>query len=220
MNILLSNIAIIRNRLYSIHKIVELSTNTNERYKILNNAKLSTNANAVLNDAFNAHYDNHAHYANMYDLFNGSKGMDWWNFPWDLPSQHGHKYTITYNDMKDILENVVVKMNPLDITYVRYSTKLADVTLGLTYQIMNSHGGAPRVIKIIYCLRNFMSVAIKYKLINDINNLKPAIIHLINIPPEKLLGNRSYDAFNINGVSEKRTRDNGLAELKNILTTL
>ena len=207
--------------------ISDLLYSTNQRYKIINNAKLSKNSMNVLESAFGTRYDNDPHNANMYDLANGSKGMDWWNFPWDLSSSQP-QYMITYDDMKDILENVLVKMEKNDIDYVRYSKKLSSNVLKLNTTIMNSHGGHLRVVKIIYCVRNFMSVAIKYNLVDDITNLKTAIKHLLSININELYAdsnqlNPTYGASstfkpkNIHDKPENRTRDSGLMELKLML---
>ena len=46
---------------------------------------------------------------NAYTLlkkYNGH-GMDWWCFPWDLDSSR-NQYKITWNDMKYMLENIMV----------------------------------------------------------------------------------------------------------------
>jgi len=219
INLLLHNKKYINDLLYS--------TNKDQRYKIINNTKLSKNSMNVLKSAFGTQYDNDPHNANMYDLANGSKGMDWWNFPWDLSSSRS-QYMITYDDMKDILENVLVKMEKNDIDYMRYSKKLSSNVLKLNKTIMNSHGGHLRVVKIIYCIRNFMSVAIKYNLVDDITNLKTAIKHLLSININELYAdpnqmNPTYGASstfkpkNINDKLENRTRNNGLMELKLML---
>ena len=214
------------NKLF-IENVIDTTNNSNFRYKIKKGSVLTKNAMNVLESAFSDIYDNDFHYANMYDLANGSKGMDWWNFPWDLTSSLP-KYQITFNDMKNILENVIVKMEIKDTHYVRYSSKLSSNMTKLTSGIMNSHGGFLRVIKIIYCARNFMSVALKYNLIEDINNLKKGIKHILSINKDDLstdpnpfkltYGKKSkHKPKNIDGILEDRTRNNGLKELKNII---
>ena len=206
---------------------ISYSIKQQARYKIINNKKLSVNSINVLDSAFNSEYDNDPNYTNMYDLANGRKAMDWWNFPWDLKSSKP-QYQITYNDIRDILTNVLVKMEKNDLHYVRYSKKLADNVMKLNSTIMNNHGGHLRVIKIIYCIRNFMTVAIKHHLIDDINNLKLAIIHLLSINKNTLLSDSNplkltygsssvYKPLTIDKIAENRTRDNGLNELKTYL---
>ena len=214
--VLLSQINILHNRIENIQMLSEIIDNS-PRYKIINNAKLSQNAINVLDSAFGEKYDNDQNYTNVYDLANGTKGMDWWNFPWDLPSSQ-MQYTITYEDMKDILENVIVKMKKNDTYYVKYSAKLNNMVQQLNSTIMTNHGGYLRVRKIVYCLRNFMSVAIKYNLKDDINNLVSAIDKLlsININEFNLSYNQlnsSIEAKNIDNVSENRTINNGFGEL-------
>ena len=200
------------------------SIESKSRYKVINNAKLSINSINVLNSAFNSTYDNDPNYTNMYNLSNGQKAMDWWNFPWDLKSSKP-QYQITYGDMRDILTNVLVKMEKNDLYYVKYSNKLANNVMKLNPTIMNNHGGYLRVIKIIYCIRNFMTVAIKHHLIDDINNLRLAIIHLLSINKHALFSDpnplnltygsdSAYHPLNIDGISENRTHNNGLNELK------
>lgn len=222
IQLLLHQINILHNRIENVQQLTEIIDN--KRYKIINNAKLSTNAINVLDSAFSEKYDNDNNYTNVYDLANGTKGMDWWNFPWDISSSK-MKYTITYSDMKDILENVIVKMNKNDKHYVKYSKKLNDMVQQLNPVIMTNHGGYLRVRKIVYCIRNFMSVAIKYNLTEDINNLIQSINKLlsINIKEFYLHNNKlneGINAKNINGESEIRTIKNGFNELislKNII---
>lgn len=226
---ILYNIDLLLKRKITIDAIIQ-TIDSKPRYLIINNAKLNNNVISVLDSAFGTDYDNDPHYANMYDLANGSKGMDWWNFPWDLPSSQP-KYTISYADMKNILQNVVVKMEKNDTKYVRYSKKLADNIKKLNPTIMNSHGGHLRVIKIIYCVRNFIAVAMKYGLTDDIENLKPAIQHLLLIDKNKLQDDPNptnpqygihskFKPKNINGIAENRTRDNGLNQLKALMSSL
>lgn len=218
---LLIEINIIFNRKKVLYDLINL-LNPKSRYIVEQGIILSQNAVSVLESAFSEKYDHHSSYANAYDLAEGSKGMDWWNFPWDLPSSQ-MQYTITYKDMKEILKYVLVKMKINDTTYVRYSAKLSNMISQLNSKIMNSHGGALRVIKIIYCVRNFLSVALKYNLKEDIDNLKQAANKLLSINKNELLDTNTYNKSstykpkNINGILEDRTRDNGLADLQNMI---
>ena len=68
---------------------------------------LSQHAQNVLKAAFDTDYAPNTDYVNAYDfvLHKGNKGMDWWNFPWDLPSSKP-KYKINYDDMKTMLKNL------------------------------------------------------------------------------------------------------------------
>ena len=219
ISLLLNKINVLHNRIENIQQLTKSIDNL-PRYKIINNVKMSVNAINVLDSAFGEKYDNDKNYTNAYDLHNGTKGMDWWNFPWDLPSSQ-MQYTITYEDMKDILDNVVVKMNKDDIYYVKYSEKLNDMVQQLTPKIMMNHGGYLRVRKIIYCIRNFMSVAIKYNLVEDMNNLMPAINKLLSFNINEVgmdvdTLNNGVSGKNIDNMSENRTITNGFIELEQL----
>ncbi|ARF11785.1 endonuclease/exonuclease/phosphatase family protein [Klosneuvirus KNV1] len=214
MNDILNLINIIQERQYKLQS----------RYIILNNVKLSQNAINVLESAFGENYDHHPSYTNMYDLANGSKAMDWWNFPWDLQATQQPTYAISFKDMEDILRNVIVKTEKDSYNYVKYSKKLADTVLKLNAEIMNAHGGIRRVIKILYCVRNFMLIANDKILTEDINNLEKAVEHLLHkIDLTKLakdddkLYTNSKDLY---GNTETRTKKNGLAELEKIYLLL
>lgn len=196
------------------------------RYLIQKGVTLSFNAMNVLESAFSKKYDNHPSYANAYNLYDGHKGMDWWNFPWDLGSSHP-EYTITYDDMRDLLMAVRVKINANDSVYVKYSIKLTDMVQQMTPLVMNAHGGYLRVIKIIYCVRNFLDVAIRYNLTEDINNLIVAAQHLLSINKNRLDDDPNKPNYygrsskflpkTFDGYSEDRTRDNGLENLRKLV---
>lgn len=118
--------------------------------------QLSSNAKAVLKAAFETDYPPSAGEVNAYDfpLYNGKRGMDWWTFPWDLPSTQ-LQFTLTYNDMASMLKQVKIKETKDSNNFISYSAMLNDMVQKLTPEIMNAHGGILRVVKIIYCVRNF-----------------------------------------------------------------
>jgi len=213
INELLNSIEIVYNRKNNIKQLVNiLHMMHKSNYIILNNIKLKQNVINVLESAFNE-----MNHANMYNLKEGRDGMDWWNFPWDLLSNLP-QYTITYEDMENILKNVIVRKEINSGNYVRYSEKLKDVVLQLNVNIMNEHGGSARVLKIIYCIRNFLSAALSCKLKEDVENLKIAANKLLSIDERKLSGDyvRS-DGLDINKHKEIRNKINGLNNLKKLV---
>lgn len=187
---------------------------------------LSTNAMNVLKAAFETDYAATEDKANAYDfvLHQGQKGMDWWNFPWDLPSSQV-QYQITFQDMADMLENVTVRKQKQADTLISYAEMLAFMVEQLTPDIMNAHGGYLRVVKIIYCVRNFLAVAVTHNRKDDIAHLKRAAKKIIALYETKKLvtGSSPYlkgSQFNprdINGNTEDRTDQNGIAALKALL---
>lgn len=184
---------------------------------------LAPNAAAVLKAAFDTDYPPSEDRVNAYDFaaFRGDKGMDWWNFPWDLPSSQS-QYQITYGDMRAMLEGVLVQPTKDATTKIRYAAMYANMVDQLTPEIMNNHGGYLRVVKIIYCTRNFLAVALKYNLALDIAPLKRAANKIIAIDATgKLLNGSSpytsassYHPKNVDGKLEDRTREAGVEELK------
>lgn len=220
INTLLAIIDIIILRQTNLNKLIKSSI----RYKILNDMKLSQNVINVLESGFGPKNDNDKLYTNIYDLMNGQKAMDWWNFPWDLQATLQPTYAITFKDMEDILRNVVVLKEKNSTEYVKYSKKLSDTILKLNSDIMNAHGGIRRVIKIIYCIRNFISVAIDKNLVEDIANLDKAVDHLLHkIDITKLAKDDStlyQNSKDLKGNRESRTKENGLADLEKIYLQL
>lgn len=188
-------------------------------------ATLSPNALNVLNAAFNAEETNDDS-ANAYNFvkFGGHRGMDWWNFPWDLDSSR-NEYKITFDDMKALLEHVEVRKEQDKDDFIPYSEMLKNMYLQLTPEIMNAHGGYLRIVKIIYSLRNFLAVADKYNLEKDKAHLKIAAQKILDIDAtNKLLQGQSpylhdstYQPKNIALKPEDRTKGNGIAELKAVL---
>lgn len=197
------------------------NTHNSARVQIV--GALSSNARNVVRSAFETDFLVEQDYVNAYDFarYAGNKGMDWWNFPWDLRSSKP-EYAISFSDMKTLLENVRVKPQKNSDTYVRYSEKLLSMVEELTPQIMNAHGGYLRVVKIIYCVRNFLAVAQKHNLAADITPLKKAARKVIAIfdAGQLVTGASPYtkgsalNPKNIDGISEDRTAKNGIAELR------
>jgi hypothetical protein len=206
----------------------ELSLPLENRFLV--NGTISKNADAVLTAAFDTDYGDNEGDVNAYDFpkYHGNKGMDWWNFPWDLPSSRP-QFTITYDDMKDMLEKVKVRKTRDKEVFIPYSEMLKDMVLQLTPPIMNAHGGVLRVTKIIYCLRNFLAVAIKHALTKDIGHLKAAAQKLIDLHATNMLiinGSpylrndphlRGLSPLNIQGEPEDRTPTAGIEDLKQML---
>jgi hypothetical protein len=188
---------------------------------------LSSSAKAVLKAAFESDYRSEEDKVNAYDfpLYEGNKGMDWWNFPWDLPSSYNTLYTLSYNDMKAILENVKVKSAKNSDKFVSYAEMLKSLVFKLNSTIMNAHGGYARVLKIIYCVRNFLAVALKYKLSKDVIDLKLAAQKIIAIyeSGELMSGDSPYtkeSSFapkNVDGELEDRSAEAGIEDLKLLL---
>ena len=186
---------------------------------------LSNQASAVLRAAFDTEDNPLASTTNAYDFakYNGHRVMDWWNFPWDLPSSQS-QYTLTYQDMEDLLHIKVLKEKD-GSEYVRYSEKLKEMVLLLTPEIMNNCGGVLRVTKIIYCVRNFLEVAIKSGDVSDQISLASAAKHLLGLLETKKLCMKGspYTAFStyaprtITGQLETRNPLFGKAELKRLI---
>jgi hypothetical protein len=207
---------------YSAESDKHKANKSTQSARVIVSTPLSKNAMNVLKAAFETDYSPNQDMVNAYDFpqYYGNKGMDWWNFPWDLPSSK-IEYLITYQDMADLLRYTTVRKEKSSTTLVRYSEKLADMVESLTPEIMNAHGGYLRVVKIIYCIRNFLSVAIKHGLNDDIPHLKQAGKKLIATYKTKKLATGSspyvkgskFDPKNINGIEEDRTAKNGIAEL-------
>jgi hypothetical protein len=194
--------------------------------RVIVDGDLSKNALAVLKAAFETDYDENDHDVNAYDFpnYGGDRGMDWWNFPWDLPSTRS-QFTITYNDMKEMLEKVKVRKTKNSPDFISYGEMLKEMVLKLTPQIMNAHGGVLRVVKIIYCVRNFLAVAISHSLTKDIAHLKVAAQKLIDIDATKTLLQQgshytktsTYHPVNVLGQPEDRTPADGIEEQKRLI---
>ena len=89
----------------------------------------------------------------------------------------------------------------------------------LTYSIMNAHGGAARVVKIIYFVRNLLKIAIDNNLINDIKNLRESTDHILKISytNKLLLTGYSREGYIMDkNIKRKEIRNgiNGIQELK------
>jgi hypothetical protein len=188
-------------------------------------AMLSEGAVHVLKGAFDRDYAPGGGLANAYDFaaHGGHKGMDWWNFPWDLPSSRP-EYLITYEDMRALLEQVEVRSDPNNTQRVRYSAKLAAMVDQLTPEIMNAHGGILRVVKILYCVRNFLAVAQKYNLQEDLPPLRRAAEKLLAIHATgRLVDGHSpygihstYAPKDLEGKPEDRTKEKGVQALRDL----
>ena len=157
-------------------------------------------------------------------------GMDWWTFPWDNDSSLGNIYTLDENLMKYLLSNIKVKLIK---KFVFYSNIFKEYTTKLDYKIITAHGGILRVIKVIYCTRNFLytSIILKIKDKNDINNniinLMKCVEHIIKINDKgkylddiykNTIPNEFYSKTYCNHpftkIPEDRTVLNGIKELK------
>jgi hypothetical protein len=186
-------------------------------------AQLSPAAVAVLTSAFDG--QPRPGEANAYDFTagGGNRGMDWWNFPWDLPSSR-MEYTLTYADMKTLLEAVRVQPSPAATQRIRYGQMLASMVEQLDPGIMNAHGGHLRVIKIIYCVRNFLAVAIRNHLDEDIPPLNDAArkILALNATGQLLDGRSPYlqgsrsAPRDLDGRPEDRTRALGIQAIETL----
>lgn len=191
--------------------------------RVVTTKSLSTNATHVLKAAFETDYAATEDKTNAYDFVQhqGQKGMDWWNFPWDLPSSQV-QYQITFQDMADMLENVTVRKEKQADTLVTYAEMLAFMTEQLTPNIMNAHGGYLRVVKIIYCVRNFLAVAVTHNRKDDIAHLKRAAKKIIALYETKklvtgaspYLKGSQFNPRDIDGNPEDRTDLNGIAALR------
>jgi len=196
------------------------------RQNVKVSAPLSANALNVLNAAFNSG-ESEDDTANAYNFvkFGGHRGMDWWNFPWDLHSSRD-EFRITFDDMKALLEHVEIRKEENKPDFIPYSEMLKNMYLQLTPEIMNADGGYLRVVKIIYSLRNFLAVAKKYNLIKDKANLEAAARKILEIEATNKLiqgdspykRNSTYQPKNIASEAEDRTKENGIAELKAMLS--
>lgn len=190
--------------------------------RVIISKKLSVNAMNVVKAAFLNDYPPHEDKVNAYDfmIYQGQKGMDWWNFPWDLPSSLP-EYSISFTEMYDLLTSVRVKKHKNDEILVSYGAMLSHMVKELTPTIINAHGGHLRVVKIIYCVRNFLSVAHHHNLSDDIKELKAAAMHLIKLYNNNQLAHgsspylnaSSYKPKNIQGIAEDRTLAQGINEL-------
>jgi hypothetical protein len=190
---------------------------------------LSHNVMAVLKAAFETDYPASSSEVNAYDfpLYHGDKGMDWWNFPWDLSSSE-QKFTISYADMASMLEKVMVRKSKDSDDFIRYSEMLKDMVSQLTSTIMNAHGGYRRVVKIIYCIRNFLEVAQAYNLTKDIPYLKEAAQKIIDIYDSGTLVKGTspytigswYAPKNLQGQAENRTSELGIEALREMMAKL
>lgn len=149
-------------------------------------------------------------------------GMDWWCFPWDIKSSK-NQYTLKWTDMKYLLENIMVSSDGnLYSNYIRYSDMVCRYVNKLTYSIMNAHGGAARVVKIIYFVRNLLKIAIDNNLINDIKNLKESANHILKISYTNnlLLTGYSREGYIVDKgkkMKEIRNGKNGIRDLKIML---
>jgi hypothetical protein len=180
---------------------------------------LPDNIQAILTKAFDEDYDNNPHEAGAYNFYGGKKGMDWWTFPWDLSSSKGAIYTISFADMLTMINYVEVRSNPNSETFIRYSEMIKDMVNRLDPKIMANHGGALRVAKIIYFVRNFLWVALQNK-VNpiDIENLKIAAQGIIAIfKTGSLPMEAEYRGVNPIGQKESRTPLLGIFQLQKLL---
>jgi hypothetical protein len=186
-------------------------------------AHLSPAAVAVLTSAFDG--TPRAGEANAYDFKagGGHRGMDWWNFPWDLRSTRP-QYTLTYADMKTMLEAVRVQPTPTAANRIRYGQMLANMVEQLDPGIMNAHGGILRIVKIIYCVRNFLAVAIANNLAEDIPPLNEAARKILALnatglllddPSPYLRGSRTAPK-DPDGHPEDRTRALGIQAIETL----
>ena len=152
--------------------------------------------------------------------------MDWWNFPWDCPSSKP-EYTLNFEDMKLMLTHVVVKQKKDATLFISYASMLKQLYEQLNVDIINAHGGALRVVKITYCIINFLAVAQRDHLTESIPDLKEAARKMIALAEtKKLLTNTNRYLINtpgpqppqdINGNKENRTLINGIADLKRLV---
>lgn len=180
--------------------------------------RLSDPVKKVLDQAFNS---SHA-VRNAYNFENVGGGMDWWNFPWDLSSSQA-EYTITYHDMKELLEAVEVRESKSSSTWISYGDMLNKMVQKLTTTIMNDHG-VQRAVKIIYCVRNFLVVSQKHHLTSERAHLKKAAQKLLALNATGKLKNYLYKKNSkfkpprdIDGKPESRDLTRGISELNKLI---
>lgn len=202
------------------------------RWALHGSANPSPQMRRVLNSAFGTEFDSAGAYLNAYNFVaaNGSGGMDWWNFPWDLSSSKP-QYTLDFHDMEEMILHADVKTDPLADAYVPYAQMLSHMTQQLTPAIMNNHGGALRVVKIIYCVRNFLSVAIDCspdhaRCQTGVQHLRAAAKHLVSLDKVSTLkdNSRQYSIANwspaptdLRGNQEDRSLKRGVRNLQQLL---
>jgi hypothetical protein len=178
---------------------------------------LSPAAEAVLKNAFDSDFSDKESRANAYQfpMYSGSKEMAPWTFPGDFNDEKNRGFTLSYEDMLQMLRAVQVRGEISSLVWIPYAQMLQKSVANLSPTILNADTQGIRTLKVIYCIRNFSAVAEKYQLTRDRYYLSLAAQQLLELAASGRLQqpNISRSGLKLDGSKEQRSISQGLAEL-------